>query len=657
MKKMLLLASAGLALAAPAHAVAQEPATPAVAAPDASGSLATYETPENWKSNTSGQVTTLTAPEGDLKIAIVDVGAAPDATAAATAAWSLFGVAERPVALVVPAAARDGWDERKSINYEVSPNEQKVARATTLRKGDDWTVLIVEGATSTAAKRSAAVGLVGETVRPMGYTPETFAGREANNLDAARIAEMRTFVEESIRQLGVPGVGYALIDDGKVVYEGGAGVRDVTTNEPVDADTLFMIGSNTKGMTTLLFSKLVDEGRLEWDQPVTEVYPEFRLGDDETTRQVLIRHLVCACTGLPRKDYNWIFNTSRETPAEETFTQLADTMPTSGFGEVYQYNNLVVSAAGFIGGHIVHPDMELGAAYDAAMQEKVFDPLDMSDTLFDTTEAITRNYAAPHGFDVDGNMGVSDIDIEYIVVPYRPAGGAWSSAHDMAKYVMNELTLGVSPDGERLYSEASVLKRREPNVSVGEDKSYGMGLQVDNSYGTPIVYHGGAMPGFLSNWYILPEAGVGAVLLTNADAGGALFQPFLRRLLEIVYDGKPEAAEDVAMTAERMKTARAAQRQKLMVPPEAQLADRLAPSYTNDELGKLTVRRDGDQVVLSTASWSTRLASKENADGTSSFVAIDPARLGFEFLVGQEANPATLTVRDGQHEYVFTPAS
>ncbi len=112
-----------------------------------------------------------------------------------------------------------------------------------------------------------------------------------------------------MKQLGVPGAGVALVENGKVVYEGGIGVRELGKPTPVDAHTLFMVASNTKGMSTLLLAQLVDQGKLRWDQPVTEVYPQFRLGSAETTRKVLIRHLVCACTGLPRKDFEWIFNT------------------------------------------------------------------------------------------------------------------------------------------------------------------------------------------------------------------------------------------------------------------------------------------------------------------------------------------------------------
>ena len=117
----------------------------------------------------------------------------------------------------------------------------------------------------------------------------------------------------------------------------------------MDGDTLFIAASNTKALTTLLLAELVDEGKLKWDQPVTELFPAFRLGDEATTQQVLVRHLICACTGMPRQDLEWISNT--RTRRRSLRAEAPGTMqPTSKFGEVFQYSNLMAAAAGFIGG-------------------------------------------------------------------------------------------------------------------------------------------------------------------------------------------------------------------------------------------------------------------------------------------------------------------
>jgi CubicO group peptidase (beta-lactamase class C family) len=238
-------------------------------------------------------------------------------------------------------------------------------------------------------------------LRPKGYQRESFAGRKAQSLDAAHIAQLKAFVESSMQELGIPGASMALIDGGKVVYEGGFGVRELSKPERVDENTLFMAASNTKGMTTLLLSELVDEKKLRWDQPVIDVYPSFKLGDAETTKKVLVKNLICACTGLPRQDMEWLFEFKNATP-ESTLVLLGTMQPTSKFGEVFQYSNLMAAAAGYIGAHVVDPNHELGAAYDQAMQQRIFDPLGMKSTTFDYARALAGDHASPHADDVDG---------------------------------------------------------------------------------------------------------------------------------------------------------------------------------------------------------------------------------------------------------------
>ena len=255
-----------------------------------------------------------------------------------------------------------------------------------------------------------------------------------------------------------------------------------------------MAASNTKGMTTLLLARLVDAKKLQWDEPVTQVYPAFRLGDAGTTSQVQFKHLVCACTGLPRQDLEWIFEFKKFTPAS-TFSLLSGMQPTSRFGEVFQYSNLMASAAGYVGAHLYEPARELGAAYDDTMQKQIFDPLGMTDTTFDMARAQHGNFASPHGDDVDGHPALATMDNNYSVVPFRPAGGVWTSVHDMTHYMQLELALGKLPNGVQLVSEENLLMRRKTQIATGEDETYGMGLETNRRWGVPIVHHGGSLFG------------------------------------------------------------------------------------------------------------------------------------------------------------------
>ena len=614
---------------------------------------ATFTVPTGWSISRGKDLVLLTPPEPDTHIVIVDSQAA-DASNAVAASWAAYKAeASRPVKLVTPRPARNGWDERQVFDYETSPNERAVLQATAQRAGSAWTVVLLDGKIPTFERRSAPIGLILQSLRPKGYHRESFAGRKAAPLDAGHIAQVKEFVENSMKELGVPGASIALIDGGKVVFEGGFGVRELGKPDRVDENTLFMAASNTKGMTTLLLAELVDEKKLRWDEPVTEAYPAFKLGDPETTKKVLVKNLICACTGLPRQDLEWIFEFKQATP-ESSLALLGTMQPTSKFGEVFQYSNLMASAAGYIGAHLVYPNKELGAAYDEAMQRKIFDPLGMKSTTFDMARALHGNHASPHGDDIDGKPSLASMAFNYAVMPHRPAGGVWTSAHDLIRYVQLELAQGKLPDGKQLVSPENLLTRRAPQIPTGEDSAYGMGLSVDRTWGIPVVHHGGSMAGFKSDIMFLPDAGIGAVVLTNSDNGGMMLRPFMRRLLEIVFDGKPEAAGDVAAAAARHKAYLAKERERLVVPADQSLVTQLAMRYQSKELGQLDVLTSGGATTFDFGEWTSKVASRKNDDGTVSFITIDPTNEGFEFVVGERTGNRALVIRDGQHEYVFT---
>jgi len=614
---------------------------------------ATFTVPAGWSMATGKDLVILGPPEPDTHIAIFDSVAA-DAKSAVAAAWMAYKPgAARPLKLVTPRPAREGWDERQVFSYETSPNERVVVAAFAERSGSTWTVLILDGTDPTVEKRNAPIGLIVESLRPKGYHRESFAGRTAQPLDAAHIEQLKQFVETSMQELGIPGVSMALIDKGKVAYEGGFGLRELGKPEPVDEHTLFMAASNTKGMTTLLLAELVDEKKLKWDEPVIDVYPSFKLGDPDTTKKVLIKNLICACTGLPRQDMEWIFEFKNATPAS-TLALLGTMQPTSKFGEVFQYSNLMAAAAGYIGAHVVYPNMELGAAYDLAMQNKIFNPLGMKSTTFDYARALAGDHASPHGDNVDGKPAVANMAFNYSVRPARPAGGVWTSADDLIRYVQLELAQGKLPNGKQLVSSENLLERRAPQIALGEDSSYGMGLMVERNYGVPVVSHGGSMAGYKTNLYFLPDSGIGAVLLTNSDTGGMLLGPFSRRLLEVVFDGKPEAAGNVASSAAAYKARLAKDRERLVVPADPALVAHLAKSYSSKELGELEVLNKDGVTTFDFGEWKSAVASRKNDDGSISFITIDPTNSGFEFVVGDRGGKRVLVIRDGQHEYVFS---
>ncbi len=615
----------------------------------------TFVAPAGWSLVVRGPATILEAPEGGSFIALVDVPTKDAATddAAVTAAWAVYKPDVKwPLKVTSPIADRDGWTDRKSYSYLTSPNEQRAVGADVRKANDVWTVAIYDMANAIGEKRAAQVGLIYGKLLPKGRGRESFVGKKANKLDDARLAELRNFVERSMKLTGVPGVSVGIYQDGRVVLAEGFGVRELGKPAKVDADTRYMIASNTKALTTLMLAKLVDGKKLTWETPAVDALPTFKLGDADVTRQVLIKHLICACTGMPRQDLEWLLEFNDLTP-DKAMAILGTMQPTSKFGELFQYSNPMAAAAGYIGGHVTHPDLELGSAYDRAMQELVFDPLGMSGTTCDFAKAQDGNAATAHAPDIDGNPALAEARTNLSIVPVRPAGGAWSSVNDLMKYVIMELNEGKLPDGKRYVSTDALLARRAPQVVVGTDITYGMGLFLSTKYGTTVVDHGGDMIGFHSDMMWLPEHGVGAVVLTNGDPGWLIRDVFQRKLLEVLFDGNAEADGQIAAGAKSFFDEMAGERKLLTVPADPTEVAKLSAGYTNPAVGDIVVNRKGAATIFDLGEWSSEMASRKNPDGTTSFITIVPGFNGLEFVVGDNS----LTLRDAQHEYVLTASA
>lgn len=657
---MCLTVFAGLGLLPHNSATAQDAARVAdekpLAAdtPSATSAGTAFVAPQGWTLRQSPGLAVIEAPERGSWIAVADVDAR-DAESAVAAAWSAFrpGVPIRALRSTAPTADKDGWQAQRTFFYETSPSEARAVSARAMRHAGRWTVRITDLATAVAGKREAQVALASNEILPKGYVRETFAGRTAHRLDARRLADMQAFVERSREALGVPGVSIGIVQDGQVVFAGGFGVREAGKPEKVDADTLYLVASNTKSLTTLMLARLVDERRFGWETRVVDVLPRFRLGDDETTRQVRIQHLLCACTGLPRHDLEWLFGPEGATPAL-TLEILARMQPTSRFGEMYQYSNPIASAAGLVGGHAVYPDLELGAAYDRVMATRVFEPLGMTRTTFDFAQATRGNVALPYAFGVDGRIALVAMAQNAPIRAVRPAGGAWSNVNDMLRYVRMELAGGLLPDGTRYISREALEARRKEQVRTGKDSWYGMGLDVDASSGTPMVFHGGRLRGYRTNMAWFPEHGAGVVVLTNADSGNVLMDAVPRKLLELLFDGEPQAESAVAAAAQSTRDWIAATRKALTFPAAPGDLARLAPRYRNPELGEIRIVRDATGARFDFRTWQAPIASRRNADGTTTFVAASPG-WSPEFAEGKSATgEPTLSIRDAQHAYVFT---
>jgi CubicO group peptidase (beta-lactamase class C family) len=647
--------------ALPAPAVASVPAPPphpemttprtrqmSEDTPVTTPSGATFTAPKGWWVFEGEDRIVLEDPDHGLKATLIETPE-PDALKAIDAAWQRvepgfnLKLAQDPE---TPPPVR-GWEAITNTGYETKDADQRDAFAIGRRYSGRTYVAVVDGARAAMARRAAQLNTALWTFKPEGMHEESFRGKAGRPIDPARAKELDAFLEDARVKYDVPGAAVAVVVDNKVVYEKGFGTRTLGKNEPVNADTLFMIGSITKSMTTMMEAALVDQGKVSWDAPMTKLLPSFALGDADLTSKVELWHTACACTGMPRRDLEMTFHFSKR-KAEDTVALLKTMKPTTGFGETFQYSNLMVAAGGFAAGQAFEPKRDLGEAYGDAMKKTVFEPFGMKSTTLDFDAAIRKNHATPHAETVDGATHPLPIDVERVVVPVAPAGGVWSNLHDMERYVMTEMADGVTPEGKRVLSEANLHERRKPRVRSGELASYGL---------LEMLAHDGGTMGFSTAMFMLPEPKVAIISLTNVAGGDTFNNLAVRKVVEEVFEGARDlAAPRLAYYLKEKKSVIAREVAKLTMEPDPAWVKRLAGTYTNADLGKVTIAQTPKGGVFDAGDWKSPIAQKKDPDGTVKVALIGPENTGFELVVGGDDAHPTLTVEDDQIKYVFEKA-
>jgi CubicO group peptidase (beta-lactamase class C family) len=317
------------------------------------------------------------------------------------------------------------------------------------------------------------------------------------------------FANQELRDWKCDGFAIAVIQDGKVILSKGYGLRDVKKNLAVTDKTLFAIGSATKSFTVTAMGALVDQGKLDWDKPVRDYLPDFRLWDQFATERMTPRDLVTHRSGLPRHDLMW-YNSPFS--RQELFERLRYLEPNKDFRTTFQYQNLMFMTAGYLAGHVA------GSSWEQLVRSTIFEPLGMKGSNFSVTDMqksddFSRGYQVVN--DIPMDMAFRNIDA------IGPAGAINSNIEDMAKYVMMHLAKGkgvVSAANEtQMMMPQMAIQAPSPDKELG-DLSYGMGFFVTTYRGHKFVHHGGNIDGFTALVAFLPQDNIGLVILSNQNS-------------------------------------------------------------------------------------------------------------------------------------------
>jgi CubicO group peptidase (beta-lactamase class C family) len=446
-------------------------------------------------------------------------------------------------------------------------------------------------------------------------------------------AELAAYIATLMQREQVPGASVAIVQDGKVVYQQGFGVREKGKTDPVTPETLMMIGSTGKSMTTMMMANVVDDGKITWDTPAIHILPTFALSDPSLTPKVTMRQLVCNCTGVQRRDVELYFPNTPRT-AEGMIQGLTRFSFAGTFGQSYQYSNQMVASGGYLAARAATAQpSKLYDDYVAQMQRRVFDPIGMASTTFsfDTAQA-NPNHATPHGQMADLHYVPISLQLEQPLQSVAPAGGSWSNVQDLARYLITQLNAGVAPDGRRVVSADNLKVTWQPQVQTGPNQWYALGWAVGSYKGVRLLTHNGGTSGFSSNLTFLPDAGLGIAVLTNAQSNSIPTAVFVR-VLELVY-GLP--MEGDARYAQRVAQAQQAARDQLaQLPPHLDLAA-VAPYqgiYTNPSLGAVTLVLKGEKLVLDSGTFTSELRSI----GNGMYLLWDPPLVGMQVKLDHDA--------------------
>ena len=344
--------------------------------------------------------------------------------------------------------------------------------------------------------------------------------------DAATRAGFDRAIDDAIARYHLPGIAVGVIEDGKIVHVRTAGEIEAGTAQPVSSRSLFKIASNSKAMTASVLARLVQAGKLRWEDPVVKYLPDFAMHDPWVTQHMQVRDLLVHNSGLPEGGGDLML-----WPEPNAFTRadivhgLRHIKPAYEFRSGYAYDNLLYVVAGEVAAAAG------GAPYEELVRREIFEPLGLDRCR---VGAFDRNavgeVAQPHARRDGENVVVNRDAGQVPAITSAAAGGIRCSLDDMLKWALNWL----APDARQQAwlspaQRAEMWKPRTPMPVSARRRAwddthvyaYGYGFRMADVDGQWTVSHTGTLSGMYSMMMLLPDKRSGFVLMINGDADEA----------------------------------------------------------------------------------------------------------------------------------------
>lgn len=411
-------------------------------------------------------------------------------------------------------------------------------------------------------------------------------------IEASRPA-LEAYIANGMRAYDVPGIAVGIVAGDRLVYAKGFGTRSKSDRRPVDAATIFQIGSTTKAFLSATMAMAVDRGKLAWDDRIIDLVPDFQLADPWATREFRLYDILAQRSGLPANVNDTLGYLGYDAAAMIRGLRWVDA-PKS-FRSTFTYTNVTHILAGGI-----VAKAEDAASWEAVLKRELLDPLVMSASTW-TREAIeaSPNHAAGHRYGLDGSTEIPFTDR----APYLwgGAGAINSNIEDMAKWLRLQIGGGVF-EGRTILSAKGIAAVRTPKVADDEKTTYAMGWMITQTANGTVVWHNGGTDGFGAFVGFLPARGFGIVVLTNENNIG-LPDAIGMWLLDRALDNP--VTDYAATTLDSVKALHAAHDKAQARPtaprPSPPLAA-LAGAFSSPMLGDARLALEGDAPVMTLAS-------------------------------------------------------
>ena len=332
-------------------------------------------------------------------------------------------------------------------------------------------------------------------------------------------ADFDQTINKALNDWHIPGAAVAVLKGDKLLHKGGYGYRDVDKKLPVTDNTRFPIASMTKPFTAMGAALLVEEGLLEWDQPIRDVMPEFRLYDEYASQHASLRDLLSHRTGLPRHDATWYGNPAK--PRMESIKELRHLKPSAEFRSQWQYNNLMYETVGHLCAVVTETD-----SWETFLQQRILDVLKLENTTpnFKDNDILFSDTAQPYRLP---RGTTTPVKIDFYKNALGPAGSMYSTLNDMATWLGVHVQQGMA-NGAPFIAPYHLKQMHTPHMlmpaTVQQELmfnnnlyAYGMGWFIEPYNGVTVLHHGGNINGFSLMAAFVPQQDIAIVVLTNID--------------------------------------------------------------------------------------------------------------------------------------------